>query len=105
MGQPVGPLVEFLVGPLPRAVDQGQRVGRLLRLALEALMHAQVGRIVPRRVVPLDEQLTAFGLGQQRELRDRQVRLRDDSFQKDLEVLQHAADRAGTEQLGAVIGR
>ncbi len=102
MGQLIGPLVQFAIAQLLVTTHYSHRIGGACDLLLEQLVHAAVSRIIDRRVVPLDQQLSPFALTQQRQLAQSLIRISDNRFQQRHKVTRQPLDRLRIEQIGGV---
>ena len=81
MGELVRALIELAIRQLRLTEDHGDGVGRPLSLFLEQLRNGPVPWIAGLRIVPFNQQVMAFSLGQQRQCADSLRRIGDDSFQ------------------------
>ena len=68
--QLVGARVELAIGQLLVLEHHRHGIGGARGLLFEQLVDAAILRVVGRRVVPFDQQLLAFRLGEQRQLAD-----------------------------------
>ena len=83
--------------------DGGRRIRRTGRLGREEVRE-EGSRCRPycrhRRVVPLDEELLALGLAEERQLREREVRRRGHPGEQAIEVIEQPAGGRRVEEIG-----
>ncbi len=101
-GQRLALRVELAIGQAAVLESDGGRLWLLPRPDLELLVQAAVF-LRYGRIVPVPENLAAFALGQQRQLRERPIRVRGGSAQQDRQVTGEAVDRGGVEEIGGVL--
>ncbi len=99
----IGADIELAVRELRVGIRQRHGLRTRRRLRLEELGDGAVRRIVRRGLVPFDQYLPALGRGEQRELADAALRIRDDAIEQQNEVVRHAADRRRIEEIGVVL--
>ena len=102
--QTVPASVQLSVTQLLPVERDGDGVGRPRRLRLEQLVDRRFARVLPARLVPVDQGVPAFQRGQQRELGQAGVGPRHDRLQQDLEMAQHPIDRRRLEEVPVVHG-
>ena len=98
----VGALIEFAIGQPPPSNSTAIGIGRAPDLLFKELVHATISGIIDRRLVPLDQQLLTFGLGQQRQIADASVRICGRGLPIACEMPGHALDAGFVEQIGAI---
>src|SRR5262249_33529039 len=98
----VGLLIQLAIIQLPLCKENRDGVGLMSCLLLEKFMHAQVARKLFCRRIPFVEQLMAFRLRQQRQLREVFVGIVDDALKKRLEMREQAQDDRLVKQVRAV---
>ena len=102
MGQAIGAGVELRVGQLLFFELDGHAVRRPLDLVLEHLVEAPVFAVIGLGVVEFDQELSAFGSGQNVQIADRCGRIADDALQQRMKMTRHPGDGGGVEQVGVV---
>ncbi len=102
MGKAVGPLIQFAIGQLLVFDSHGNGIRCAPGLRFKQMVDTEAGREVGAGVVPLDQQLTAFGVGQNGESRNWLVGVGDGAFQQSLKVAGHAGDGSLVKQIGVV---
>ncbi|VWD63824.1 hypothetical protein BLA50215_07764 [Burkholderia lata] len=107
VGEAVGAQVEFGVGERDVIEDDSDGVGRALDLLFEQAMQRLRGGLAEIRAgaVPLDGQQVPLRIARQRQRAERLVRIGDHGIDERTEVLRHAIDRGGVEQVQVVFQR
>ena len=84
MGQLIGPRVQLPVAQPFIFQSDGHCLGRPLDLGFKKLVRAKALIVFSAGVVPLDQQLAFFSLGQEWQLRNARRRIADDAFKQSL---------------------
>ncbi|OEZ60788.1 hypothetical protein DUGA6_30130 [Duganella sp. HH105] len=100
--QAVGTRIEFAVGQRYVVILQRHAVRRRRRALLEQRVDGPSRHTGSRRLVPLHQQLMAFGVIQHVQVLDASLRSCDDRLQQACEVRRHARHRRWLEQVGVV---
>ncbi len=103
VGEPVAPGLQLAVGEPAVAERHRHGVGPPAGLRRDQLVHQWSPRPLPRRVVPLHQQLAPLGGGEQRQLGEAGRRVPGHPLQQDREVACHAAGRRHVEQIAVVL--
>ncbi|OEZ60787.1 hypothetical protein DUGA6_30120 [Duganella sp. HH105] len=102
MRQAVGPRIELAVGQRYVVILQRHPIRRGRRALLEQRMDGPSRHTGSRRLVPLHQQLMAFGVIQHVQVLDAALRVGHDRLQQAREVPSHARHRRWLEQVGVV---
>ncbi len=103
MSQLVGTFIQFAIGEALILKDDGQRVGCSLNLRFEKLLDAKMARIIPRRVVPVNQKSPLFVFGQERENGNILRGIVDRPFKEELEPFGNPFDGERVEEICFVL--
>ncbi len=103
MREPITLLVEIAEAERRVLVMDRRSVGRAVNLSLDERVQERRALVGDSVVVPVDEQTPVLRLVEQRQLGDATVRRLRHAAQERLVVTDHARDRRGLEEVGAVL--